>query len=327
MKIVCLIATWRDGKLLEEACRSAAPYVDAIVVLDGGYQGIVQEYQAWSTDEEMLAAHSVDEKVHIVQLEGLWPGEIEKRNALLDIGRLTAETKEKEPLWALVLDADEELVNGDELADWIDRAEDDGKFGQAIGLQRIEPDGDSYWATSRLFRLTPSTKYAGPSHILTSEEFGEVSIAHQRYPSDPDRMPYIAHHWDRQPEWRLIKRLDGPLSPARTPPTSRRTMDQPLPETIGEVRRRLFEVGRNPPSKRGRSMRRFGQTTGSSSARRRSRGRARSRPICSRSFAASACSSTRRRSGGSEASGRCARRMISPLRSSTAQRLTSSRLG
>jgi hypothetical protein len=208
VKIVCLIATWRDGTLLAKACASAAPYVDKVIVLDGGYQGVVQEHQAWSTDEEMLAAHGVDEKVHIAQLEGLWSDEVEKRNALLDLGRLTAEAEEDEPIWALVLDADEELVNGDELAEWIERAwPASGQAIGVIGLQRIEPDGDSYWAPSRLFHLTASTKYAGPSHVLTSDEYGKVSLAHQRYPSDPGRMPYVLHHWNERPEWRLVTRL------------------------------------------------------------------------------------------------------------------------
>jgi hypothetical protein len=211
VKIVCLIATWRDGSLLAKACASAAPHVDKVIVLDGGYKGIVQEHQAWSTDEEMLAAHGVDPKVYIAQLEGLWPDEVEKRNALCDLGRLTAEAEEGEPIWALVLDADEELVNGEELAYWIERVEAERRAGlrvdQAIGLQRIEPDGDSYWAPSRLFHLTASTRYAGPAHVLTSDEYGKVSLASYRYPDDPGRMPYVLHHWNERPEWRLVARL------------------------------------------------------------------------------------------------------------------------
>lgn len=206
MKIVCLIATWRDGQLLAAACRSAAPFVDAIVILDGGYQGIVRADQPWSTDEEIMAAYQVDEKVHIVQLEGLWSTEVEKRNALLDLARQTVDVVEGEDLWALVLDADERLENGGELVDWLDRVVHDG-LGAAPGLQRIEPDGESYWAPSRLFHLTPSTRYAGPSYLLTSDEYGGVSLDHYLYPSDPGVMPWISHHWNNRPDWRLRVRL------------------------------------------------------------------------------------------------------------------------
>lgn len=206
MKVACLIATWRDEGLLRKAAESAAPYVDGVIILDGGYQSIVSKADAWSRDEELTNAYVAGENVYIVQVQGLWPSEEEKRTALLELARATFKVDEYEELWGLVLDADETLYNGEGLRDFIIAAQGGVDDDQAPGLQRIEPDGASYWAPSRLFQITPSTVYAD-SDTLFSEEYGETPLGHRLFPSSPGDGVHVRHHWDLRSDARLSVRL------------------------------------------------------------------------------------------------------------------------
>jgi hypothetical protein len=164
---------------------------------------VVPDEYAWSRDEELVNAHSAADNVYIVQVEGLWPSEHEKRTALLELARATYTLEDGEDLWALVLDADETLANGKELRDFIAFA---GHSDQAPGLQRIEPDGASYWAPSRLILVTPSTVYL-PGDVLRSDEYGETSTQHRLFPSSPGANAHVRHHWDRRSNTRLRWRL------------------------------------------------------------------------------------------------------------------------
>jgi hypothetical protein len=207
VKLVCLIATWRDEALLARAVKSAAPFVDIVVVLDGGYVGVVSAEEAWTPETDLLTVYNASENVQIVQIEGLYPSEIAKRNALLSAGRFFALDDPEDPVetyWALVLDADEVLVNGDQLNEFIAICR---QQEQAPGLQRIEPDGDSYWAPSRLFVVTPSTEYGPKSFLLQSEEYGQTFIDHRHFPSAPGENAHLLHRWNDRSAWRLRRRL------------------------------------------------------------------------------------------------------------------------
>ncbi len=196
MTIACLIATFSDGGLLAEAVESAAPHVDRVIVLDGAYRGL----DAWpcSPEEDLDAAQ--DAGVIVLRTGPLetfgayWPGEIEKRNVLLELGR--AFLPDDGDRWALVLDADELLVEGELLRSYLAEVE---IFRSAPGLARREPNGDLYHAPSRLFRLTSSVRYEGRSYWLRAPDWiGPIDLSHSLIEAVPAGQPWIKHRWDRR---------------------------------------------------------------------------------------------------------------------------------
>lgn len=212
-EIVCLIATWRDGELLAKAVASAAPHVDAVIVLDGGYEGVVDAGHAHSRNWELEDADAAGADVWFDlsgsrgrnPRTGLWPDEITKRNALLELGRQNLPNAPAGDRWALVLDADELLVNGEGLREAITWANWLEAF--MIGLPRVEPDGRAWHAPSRLFRLTDGVRYAGRSYWLEVPELdGHIDLEHAEmgpWPAGSNAV-YVEHRWDRRPAWRQV---------------------------------------------------------------------------------------------------------------------------
>jgi len=222
MKIVCLIATWHDEQLLAEAVASARPHVDEVIVLDGAYEGL----RVWphSTRDELDAA--VHTGALVFNDRGhYWPSEIAKRNVLLELGRAFVDSEDEKLIrWALVLDADELLVNGEQLREYLrPRAPD-----YAPGLPRVEPDGNVWFAPSRLFRLDDVVRYRGRSYFLDYcradggvRYRNVVDLSHNEVGhvmSTLVGMPHVKHQWDRrspgraaiQRDWgRLLAAADG----------------------------------------------------------------------------------------------------------------------
>lgn len=226
--IVCLIATWRDGEQLAAAVASASPHVERVVVLDGVYAGVnVEHGPAWSDGGELVDAVNAGVGNVVVVVAPwpagtTWPDEIAKRNALLELGRAFCPSAR----WALVLDADEQLVHGEQLRELVEYVEHWRPSLAAVPLARVEPSGDVWGAPSRLFRLGPFTRYVGNSYTLARGDFalhyGEtVDLSHARELVDDalgQAFPvHVAHRWDlRSParqrarvEWgRTLARLD-----------------------------------------------------------------------------------------------------------------------
>jgi hypothetical protein len=200
--IVCLIATWRDGELLADAVRSARPHVGQVVVLDGGYEGVVSRGEASSTLADLAPAMAAGALVFENPPGYLWPGEIEKRNVLLELGRAAIGVGvDVAEAWALVLDADEVLVNGDLL-----RVGLDAFPGHAVPLLRREPDGRMWAAPSRLFLLSETVRYSGRSYWLTYDPDHPmaVDLSHWEATDPPPsvRSVIVEHRWDRREPWR-----------------------------------------------------------------------------------------------------------------------------
>jgi hypothetical protein len=214
VSIVCLIATWCDGPLLVEAVESATPHVDAVVVLDGVYAGldealILEHYQDRAVAPGGSAASSPFGDLLAAAHRGAyiapapwwaWPGEIEKRNVLLELGRTLVPPIEGDPFgrFALVLDADERLIvpDGWDFREWVDLL-------RPFGLPRIEPDGAVWSAPSRLFPLRDFTRYQGKSYTLRDGPSGFVTLEHRRFDEATLGGPHVEHRWNLREPWRL----------------------------------------------------------------------------------------------------------------------------
>lgn len=212
-RVVCLIATWQDEELLAEAVASAAPHVDRVIVLDGCYAGL-DLAPAWSDAQnlcELPAFPNVVVFTGPVPASAAWPGEIEKRNVLLELGRAFVPDVEGPWVavtsrWALVLDADELLVAGEQLRDllaWVDVAH---PAWEAVPLLRFEPNGQASTAPSRLFRLYADSHYGGRSYWLWSEGGRQrLDLSHDAVTEpDPGELfgVHVHHQWDRRSDWR-----------------------------------------------------------------------------------------------------------------------------
>ena len=207
--IVCLIATWSDGPLLARAVRSAGPFVDEVIVLDGVYRGVAAENnrRKGSPAADLAGARNAGALICEAP-ESAWPDEVSKRNVLLELARAF----EPEARWALVLDADEQLERGEALASYLADSYANELF--VSGLPRFEPDGRGWWAPSRLFRCGPGLlpRYAVRSDRL---DYGAVAVdlGHRELTAAEaaawlaGRCPFVRHRWDERPEWRQDVRL------------------------------------------------------------------------------------------------------------------------
>lgn len=108
--IVCLISSYREGELIQGAIRSASACADRIIVWEG------------ATNAKASPTAGEKTKLGPMQLEvndfhsGIWPDESAKRNAMLELARKWMKGK---PFWILTLDADEILLWGEYLGDWL----------------------------------------------------------------------------------------------------------------------------------------------------------------------------------------------------------------
>ncbi len=144
--IVGLISSYREGRTVQHAIRTALEACDKVIVVEGP-AGPPLEADCPPTD---LGAWADDPRVSYH--EGRWRSDARKRTAILtNVRELPA------PVWGLWLDADEVLVNGEYLRDWTDwigwQDEADETPTMRIPLRLVELDGSISMCYVKLLRV------------------------------------------------------------------------------------------------------------------------------------------------------------------------------
>lgn len=170
MKLYGLMSTYREGGLAIESVRSIEPYVDELIVFEG---------PAGAVDDAVLEAPPTDRSIQTVY-SGSWPTDAAKRTDMIKHARRRAGVggSASEPLWCLWLDADEILVNGHLLRDFLQRVVwEDERLGRTIldpgngpafsvPLTQVEHDGSLGRVLSRCVRGDLIRRYVVSSHVL-----------------------------------------------------------------------------------------------------------------------------------------------------------------
>jgi hypothetical protein len=198
-----------DCDALIRAVESIAPIADHIIAIDGPYE---------TFPHTAVASHQIQAQVirwgcarhatpcTIYQPGIAWRNEGYKRTALFDIAHQygTAHTD-----WVLPIDADEELVNGEQLRAYIDTApadhtcasiyyhtptQDMDKAEQAITQAGTETRS---YAQPRLMRLLPGLRVRQPTHYIFDHDGGTISTPSHEF-AYPDG-PYFLHHTMTRP--------------------------------------------------------------------------------------------------------------------------------
>lgn len=150
--IVCLMPTYREGRLALSAARSALAGCDALIV----YEGPVGEAAPGGDPTPLHSIQRLDPHSHtrIWADEGSWGSDAEKRTALLQFAQdlfLDECEEQAEPLWVLWLDGDEILVFGEYLPDLCYRASFEEGVG-SLGIRFVELDGSVAKSHCKLVR-------------------------------------------------------------------------------------------------------------------------------------------------------------------------------
>lgn len=105
--IVALISSWKEGRLIQGTIRSVLPYCAKVLVYDG------------ATQQGETPGEKTDIGIYLGQVvvkEGFWKIEHEKRTEMLHQAKRLMQRK---PFWILTIDADEILIWGEYLEDWL----------------------------------------------------------------------------------------------------------------------------------------------------------------------------------------------------------------
>ncbi len=173
ISFVACVSAYREGELVHAAIRSALEAEpDAVIVFEGRAGDPCPDAPA--TDYNRYRGRNQ----RIVLQEGEWRTDAAKRTALADFAKSRYGTEK--PLWAIWVDADEVLVNGQYLRDILlsihydDEANgvslaDPGnlpKMGCPIAI--MEPDGRISLCRAKVLRLDLLKRYVVSSSVVES---------------------------------------------------------------------------------------------------------------------------------------------------------------
>lgn len=190
--IVGLISSYREGPLVQAAVASTLEACDEVLVMEGP-AGDPLEADVPETD---LGPHADDPRVTF--REGRWRTDARKRQAMLEWTR-----KFDPPVWGMIVDADEALINGRFLPHWVRRLdwhEQVNEDAEYIGrpLRLIEADGAVSWVRGRLLRMDRLVEYKVSTSVFTVRT-SEGIVPYKGGGNEPDkfsdwetpRTPYI----------------------------------------------------------------------------------------------------------------------------------------
>ena len=188
MILVGLVSSYREGGLVQGAIRSALDACDHVFVLEGA-AGAPIEADVPATD---LGVFSDDPRV--TYREGRWRTDGRKRQAMLEWSRQFAP-----PVWGVIVDADEILMNGLYLRDWLQRLEwheEVNPEARYLGrpMRIMELDGSLAWVRGRLLRLDRIQKYEVSTSVFVNDRgirHGEGNVPDRFSEWQTPRMKYI----------------------------------------------------------------------------------------------------------------------------------------
>lgn len=218
--IVCFISTYKEGQLVQGAIRSALACTNRILVFEGltETEGVEGEPTQLGIYNKYLAG------------TGRWDSESEKRNAMLQHAR----QKWQKDFWIMILDADELLVWGENLRDWLNQL-NPGLHGPEnvvplkITEHILKDNGtwDTWEAPHRLYHSSIIIRYVvgswqfeapgGKLGVLNSQPsdlppiYGEPHIHHRHYLRRGERQAFRAHEHE-EARWKKANMIGDGLA-------------------------------------------------------------------------------------------------------------------
>lgn len=230
--VVCLISSYREGKLIRGTVYSALIAAYDVIVFDGKTKPGAEI----RGEETNLGYHEHSARVKVVRED--WPNEHTKRTAMLNMAREIHPLKD---FWILTLDADEILVWGEYLMDWLNvlqpgypepgenvvpikRTEaawtDTGFLSDVAPSRLIHSSMVKEYLVSCWRILTPDDKVFEAGHYRAPRQpmYGEPHIHHRPYLRRIERAAYREH---KSEEWEHTRAM--------------RELMEHLPDTAGEI--------------------------------------------------------------------------------------------
>lgn len=211
MRIAATIPAWRDGIALHEAVESVAPFVDDVLVLDGGIAGVVPADEAHTDELELDAVAAVAANVQVLATPAwsagwtgpaLWASQGEKRR------HLCRQARSRSADWCLMLDSDERLHNGDRLRPLLE-----GWPHVAFPVPFEHEDGLVMRSPYKCFRLD-ALELVAQSAFFENGDGQMLQLASVAVAAEPAlavllqrALPWISHHPERRPAGRRDVRL------------------------------------------------------------------------------------------------------------------------
>lgn len=207
LSIAHALFTWQDGRVaLEASLRSTAGVVDHVLIADGLIDGVPDSGLPWLSDLSWL--QDADYLPASVPVNGKqWRTLSDACTWLLQKANMLGAD------WLLFIDADQELHNGDRLRAWLERWE-----GDAFPILRQDP-GNRHGCPWQCIRVSAFTRYVAGCYVIETTAGDVVSLVPDGLPPTMDfkQAPWISHHPERRPQWRVKHRL-GALETILEPP-------------------------------------------------------------------------------------------------------------
>src|ERR1035437_7728422 len=213
MIIVGCIISYKEGTLIQGAIRSLFPTCREVYV----WEGPCQEGAEQITGTTELGKWKTNKKV--IYKEGTWETDSQKRNdilAAIQLKWLDDKRRKNQAVWMVVIDADELLVWGEYLQDWLEMAPDN-QFAipilrtetgvkqekltvtEGLILQKKEPLIDAIGifadkAPTRCIRADMMKRYVVGCYQIELTNGVVIRIGHERAPRIPQQGEPHIHH-------------------------------------------------------------------------------------------------------------------------------------
>lgn len=202
--------TWQDGRPALEAClRSTAGHVDEVIVADGLIDGVPAGGLPWHSDLAWLAEPLpwLPERITVSCKQ--W------RSLSAACTWILTEARRLGCDWLLYIDADQELHNGGDLRGYVEQ-----RNGQtAAPIPRVDP-GLVHVCPWQLVNVNQISHYLAGCFVVELTDGYPISLSPNGDVTRdhvPQHAPWISHHPERRPPWRVHNRL-GQLETVLEPP-------------------------------------------------------------------------------------------------------------
>ncbi len=188
-----MISSYMEGPLVQDAIRSVIPAVNHTLVMEGPAgpditgcpESDFGEPRSWRGEVTLRS--------------GRWRTDGRKRQAMLEWAHAWHKrTHPGTPLWGVIVDADEVLVNGEHVRAWLQRLvwEEEVNGGEFLGkpLRIVELDGNVSWARARLMRLDRIKQYEVSTSVFRNHyghRMGEGNVPDSYEDWATPRLPYF----------------------------------------------------------------------------------------------------------------------------------------
>lgn len=157
--LVGLCSTYKEGSLAGGAVRSLLAACDHVAVFEGPAGDTI--------DADVPGTHGLPQSDRIYWHEGRWRTDARKRQAMLDWTR-----QFEPPVWGIIVDADEVLINGEYMRDWLnplDWNEELDPDAEYLGrpMRIMELNGQLRWVRGRILRLDRIVEYKVSTSVFT----------------------------------------------------------------------------------------------------------------------------------------------------------------